>query len=70
MQKKDNKTAGSENVVDSENNIEHSKYIKKLELQHLVLKKILNPESNMSATFNQADKEIPDTDNSLPINYQ
>jgi hypothetical protein len=68
MPKNNKHPAGSESencTATSENVVENEKYVKMLELQRLVLTRLVSPEFNQSSAISDVDCESSDTNNSL-----
>ncbi|MEI6061210.1 MAG: hypothetical protein WCR72_10905 [Bacteroidota bacterium] len=66
MPKKNKHPSDSENVScpsDSENSIENIKYIKKLELQHAVLSKLMESGNTRPLADTDFDPDFPETNN-------
>ena len=64
MPKKNKHPTNSENLscpADSENSIENIKYIKKLEMQRTVLKKLIETDISLAAFIRLIDNETPNS---------
>jgi len=68
MQKKSKHPAGSEPDVSTENSeniAENEKYLQMLELQRLVLTRLVSPEFKQSSAISDIDPESLDSNNTL-----